>query len=635
LDRSREKVDEVRDRTNIVEVVKRHVELKRAGTANWRGLCPFHAEKTPSFYVHESRQFFHCFGCGEKGDVLTFVMKIEQCPFPEALRSLARDAGVDLPERPQSAAERRAREEEESERELMQRAVECAVAFFEAQLQTPAGTAARAYVTSRGISDDVAKRFRVGYAPSGWGLLEKHLQAAGIPASISETLGLLGANDRGRYDFFRDRVMLPVIDRQKRPVGFSSRLLDPDAKDRKYVNSPDSPLFHKKKELYGLAAASDAIRRSREAIVVEGNFDVMTLHEAGIENAVAPMGTALTPEQIALLGRMADRVVVVFDGDDAGVRAARKAVPLFVEADVDGRVARMPKGLDPDDFVRKQGADAFRRLTVSGKPAVEHFIDDLARGAEATIPGRMSALEEAAPILARVRNVTARELYGSRLASALGLSAPQVVRAIRSAAAAASARPAGGASGAVANQAAANNNSRPGQDGNGVNSSAASLGAAAAAPRTRRVPARDELEAVVLIAVHPALARSADARRIEEMLTDPGLRPLCRVALESLQTADRLDMPTWLDAGPEDLREAVSSAVMDGRFDKVPDPARVLRSLVVRLERGRLEREIKENYNALERARQSGDEDAVSAISMRQVELFRIKQGLGEAPQRS
>jgi DNA primase len=633
LDRSREKVDEVRDRTNIVEVVRRHVELKRAGTANWRGLCPFHAEKTPSFYVHESRQFFHCFGCGEKGDVLTFVMKIEQCPFPEALRSLARDAGVDLPERPQSAAERKAREEEESERELMQRAVECATAFFEAQLQTPAGSAARTYVESRGISDDVAKRFRVGYAPNGWGLLEKHLQAAGIPAPIAETLGLLGANERGRYDFFRDRVMLPVIDRQKRVVGYSSRLLDPNAKDRKYVNSPDSPLFHKKKELYGLAAASDAIRRSREAIVVEGNFDVMTLHEAGIDNAVAPMGTALTPEQIALLGRMADRVVVVFDGDDAGVRAARKAVPLFVEADVDGRVARMPKGLDPDDFVRKEGADAFRRLTAGGKPAVEHFIDDLARGAEATIPGRMSALEEAAPILARVRNVTARELYGSRLASALGLSAPQVVRAIRAAAAAASARPSGGASGAAANNLAANNNARPGEVG-AAGSSAASLGAAAAAPRTRRQPARDELEAVVLIAVHPALARSADARRIEELLTDPGLRPLCRVALSSLQTAERLEMATWLDAGPEDLREAVSSAVMDGRFDQVPDPARVLRSLVVRLERGRVEREIKDTNDALERARRNGDEDAVRAISMRQMELIRTKLGLGEAPQR-
>jgi DNA primase len=639
LDRSREKVDEVRDRTNIVEVVKRHVELKRAGTANWRGLCPFHAEKTPSFYVHESRQFFHCFGCGEKGDVLSFVMKIEQCPFPEALRSLARDAGVDLPERPQSAAERRAREEEESERELMLRAVEGAVAFFEAQLQTQAGAAARTYISSRGISDEVAGRFRVGYAPGGWGALEKHLQSLKIPTAIAETLGLLGVNDRGRYDFFRDRIMLPVIDRQKRAVGFSSRLLDPEAKDRKYVNSPDSPLFHKKKELYGMAAAADAIRRSREAIVVEGNFDVMALHEAGIDNAVAPMGTALTPEQIGMLGRMADRVVVVFDGDDAGVRAARKAVPLFVEADVDGRVARMPRGLDPDEFVRKEGADAFRRLTVNGKPAVEHFIDDLARGAEATIPGRMSALEEAAPILARVRNVTARELYGSRLASALGLSAPQVVRAIRAAAAAASARPSGGASGAAA-VTARSGQPAPANDGA---ISAAALGAAAgkatlgnpsATAMPRRQPARDELEAVVLIAVHPLLARSADARRIEELLTDPGLRPLCRVALDSLQKSDRLEIATWLDAGPEDLREAVSSAVMDGRFDQVPDPGRVLRSLVVRLERGRLEREIKENYNALERARQSGDEDAVSAISTRQVELFRIKQGLGEAPQR-
>jgi DNA primase len=285
----------------------------------------------------------------------------------------------------------------------------------------------------------------------------------------------------------------------------------------------------------------------------------------------------------------------------------------------------MPKGLDPDDFVRKEGADAFRRLVLGAKPAVEHFIDDLARGAEATIPGRMSALEEAAPILARVRNVTARELYGSRLASALGLSPPQVVRAIRAAGAAASSR--SGASNAATSP-------RQPEGMPAAGTSAASMGAAAAVSRVRRQPPRDELEAVVLIAVHPALARSPDARRIEELLTDSGLRPLCRIALATLEKADRLEIATWLDAGPEDLREAVSSAMMDGRFDQVPNPGIVLRSLVVRLERGRLEREIKENYNALERARQSGDEDAVSAISTRQVELFRIKQGLGEAPQR-
>ncbi|HEY0708253.1 MAG TPA: DNA primase [Polyangia bacterium] len=604
--------------------MKRHVDLKRAGTASWKGLCPFHAEKTPSFHVHESRQFFHCFGCGEKGDVLTFVEKIEQVSFMDALRSLARDAGVDLPERTLSPAERQAQQEAESEREQMFRVVEAAVAFFEEQLQSPAGAAARAYIEGRGITDAVGKRFRLGYAPSGWGVLERHLASKNLPLSVAESVGLLGVNDRGRYDFFRDRIMLPVLDRQKRPVGFSSRLLDPEAKDRKYVNSPDSPLFHKKELLYGLAAAADPIRKSREAIVVEGNFDVLSLHVAGFENTVAPMGTALTTEQITMLGRMADRVVTVFDGDEAGERAARKSVPIFVDADVDGRVARLPKKQDPDDFVRREGAAAFTKLLQTARPVVDHFIDEIARSAEATVPGRMAALTEAAAVFARVRNRTARELYRSRLAKALGVTEQQALRAEREVAGGTGRSPSQPtqSNSANAGQANAHQGGRVGTEG---------IGAAAGRP-SKRQPPRDELEALVVIVVHPALARQPEARRVEELLTDPGLRPLCRAAIEALQLPDStLDIANWLDAGPEEVREAVSSAVMDGRFDQVFDAAGTLRSLVARLERGRLEREIEQNNLALQRARQSGDEDAAKAISIRQMELLRLVKTRGAA----
>ena len=227
--------------------------------------------------------------------------------------------------------------------------------------------------------------------------------------------------------------MLPVIDRQKRVIGFGGRLLDPDAKDRKYVNSPDSPLFHKKEQLYGLHAAMDAIRRSGTAIVVEGNFDVMSLHEAGIEEAVAPMGTALTEEQIALLGRLAKTVVVVFDGDTAGQRAAQKAVPLFVEGDVDGRVARMPAGVDPDDFVRSEAPAAFRRLVEGARPMLDQFIQDSVQ--DSGIQGTVAALEAVAEMLVKVRNQTTRELYARQLAAMLGLTPQQVARALRQAAA--------------------------------------------------------------------------------------------------------------------------------------------------------------------------------------------------------
>ena len=598
----REKIDDVRERTNIVEVIKRHVELKRAGSANFVGLCPFHAEKTPSFNVHEARQFFHCFGCGEKGDVFTFVTKIEQRPFAEVLRDLARDAGVDLPEKAMSPAERQALVEAESEKGLMLRAVEAAVAFFEQQLQTPAGAAARAYISGRGISDDVTRRFRLGYAPAGWDALQKHLASLKIPPAIAERLGLVGVNERGRYDFFRDRVMLPVLDRQKRPMGFSSRLLDPEAKDRKYVNSPDSPLFHKKEQLYGMHAALDAIRKERRAVVVEGNFDVLSLHEAGITEAVAPMGTALTAEQVAMLGRTAERVVMVFDGDSAGERAGQKAVPLFVDADVDGRIARLPGGQDPDDFVRREGAEAFRKLIEAGRPVVEQFIDDLARGTEATIPDRMKALEDAAVVLGRVHNPTARELYVGRLASTLGLSSPQVWRAVRSAAAEQSSR-------------------RP---------HAAAPIAAAPAPVTKREPPREELEAVVLLIAKPELKGGQDtqivARRVGELLTDPGLQLACRLALET--EGARLDVAAWLEKTPADIRDAIARALMDGRFDRVPDAPRALADLVKRLETGRRERMLEQYKLAMEEAIRQGDEIAKRELFARQMDLIRTKHGV-------
>lgn len=596
----------------MVDVVKRHVELKRAGTVNWKGLCPFHAEKTPSFHVHEQRQFFHCFGCGEKGDVFSFLVKVEQRSFMEVLRDLAQQSGVELPEKTMSSAELKAMAEAESERERMLRAVELATKFFEEQLAAPAGALARAYLDSRGLTADTIAAFRVGYAPASWDALQIHLAERQVSPAIAEQLGLVGVNERGRYDFFRDRVMLPVLDRQKRPVGFSSRLLDPDAKDRKYVNSPDSPLFHKKEQLYGLPGAVDAIRRSGTAVVVEGNFDVMSLHQAGITEAVAPMGTALTAKQVSIVGKMAARVVLVFDGDEAGLRAARKALPLLLEDDVDGRVAQMPPRVDPDDFVRQQGADAFRKLIDGARPVVEQFIDDVAGQADTTIPGRVQALEEAVQVLAKVRNPTARELYVGRLAGALGVSTQQATRALRGAMAWHSGAPRREArtEGSVADPAA--------------------VADAAAAPPVR-TPPRDELETLLLLVARPELGRLPEAARVLELLIDPGVRQVYRNALEALQKGERADVPAWLDRCPDDIRAAVGSAIMDGRYDGLEGADRVLRSLVARLERSRIDAELAQANRLHLEALARGDENAARAISLREMELIRTKQGLSEA----
>jgi DNA primase len=600
----REKIDDVRERTNIVDIVRRFVELKRAGTGSWKGLCPFHAEKTPSFNVHEQRQYFHCFGCGEKGDVFSFLTKIEQRSFMEVLRDLARDAGVDMPESKQSPAERMAAAEAESERERMLRAMEAATSFFEAQLAGPSGSAARAYLDKRGISQELRARFRLGYAPASWDALQKHLAALQIPNTLSEQLGLVGANERGRYDFFRDRVMLPVLDRQKRPVGFSSRLLDPDAKERKYVNSPDSPLFHKKENLYGLHVALEAIRRTGTAIVVEGNFDVLSLHQAGIEEAVAPMGTALTGEQVKLICRAAKRIVVVFDGDNAGARAAEKAIPVaveaglfFAEADADGRVAQMPAGVDPDDFVREQGAEAFRTLVDGARPMLDHLIQQAAD--DATIPGKAETARRVVEVLAKVKNPLVRDLYQRELAAKLGVPVPQVARMVRDAAFDRR------ASGPQAGRA------EP-----------------VAQPGPTREPPRDEIDLLTLLVNRPELATSEDAGRALELLIDPDVRQFCRLALEAAQRGERTDVPAWLDACPAETRAAIGSAVMDGRWDKVESLTEALRALVGRLERSRLEAEIVLARRQREEALARGDEEEARAISMREMELIRSKLGL-------
>ena len=603
----REKIDDVRDRTNIVDIVRRYVELKRAGTGSWKGLCPFHAEKTPSFNVHEQRQYFHCFGCGEKGDVFSFLVKIEQRSFMEVLRDLASQAGVDLPEVKQSPAERQAAAEAESERERMLRVMDAATSFFEAQLAAPVGGAARAYLDKRGVSSGLRASFRLGYALPAWDALQKHLASLHIPSSVAEQLGLVGANERGRYDFFRDRVMLPVLDRQKRPIGFSSRLLDPEAKERKYVNSPDSPLFHKKENLYGLHVALEAIRRSGTAIVVEGNFDVLSLHEAGVQEAVAPMGTALTSEQVKLLSRAAKRIVVVFDGDAAGARAAEKAIPIaveaglfFAEADADGRVAQMPAGVDPDDFVRAQGAEAFRALVERARPMLDHLIQQAAD--DATIPGKADTARRVVEVLAKVKNQLVRDLYMRELAAKLRVPVSQVMRMVRDTAAERRLAPA----------------SPPASAGDPPTAQA----------EVQRDPPRDELAVFALLVSHPELASTEQAGRVLDLLVDPGMRQVYRMALQALQAGQRADVPAWLDACPAEIRAAVGAAMMDGAWEKVETAEEALRAVVSRLGRSRTEVEIALAERQHREALARGDEAEARSISMREMDLIRSKLGL-------
>jgi DNA primase len=340
---------ELRAASDIVQVIGEHTRLKKAGRS-WKGLCPFHNERTPSFTVDREKGLYHCFGCGAGGDVIHFVRQIDRLDFPEAVEALASRFGVTIPRR----ASRGPRDDR---REKLLEALGAAHRFYQAQLAKP-GNKAAAYLKERDVSDELGKRLSLGYAPDSWDALSRALLPA-FPESLLVEAGLLQARQEGKsgsYDRFRDRLLFVLRDERGRPVGFGGRTLSPEG-EPKYLNSPESPVFQKKRLLYGLSDARDAMRKRDRAVVVEGYFDHLALIAAGIEETVASMGTALTPEQAGKLRRLAPAVVVCYDGDPAGRAATRGALSHLLAEGFSARVVRLPPGRDPHDVLRVDGPE--------------------------------------------------------------------------------------------------------------------------------------------------------------------------------------------------------------------------------------------------------------------------------------
>jgi len=360
-------LDELRSRVGLADLVGRKVKLVRKGREH-SGLCPFHNEKTPSFYVNEEKGFYHCFGCGAHGDAIGFVMQTEGLSFPEAIGRLADLAGLKVPDT--SPAERERAKVEAS----LHQVVEAAAKWYEAALHGPAGRAGRAYVERRGLSEDTIRRFRLGFAPDDRNALKRALLAQDITEDQMVEAGLLIRPDDGRpaYDRFRGRVMFPIADGRGRIIAFGGRVIGDG--EPKYLNSPDTPLFHKGRVLYGYGAARRAAADRRRLIVVEGYMDVIALSQAGFAETVAPLGTALTEDQLALAWRAAPEVVLCFDGDAAGQRAALRAIdralPL-VGTERSARVVTLPQGEDPDSLTAKGGAAAFEAVIAAARPLSE------------------------------------------------------------------------------------------------------------------------------------------------------------------------------------------------------------------------------------------------------------------------
>ena len=618
-----DKIAEVRDRTDIVAVIGEYVSLKRAGS-NWKGLCPFHNEKSPSFNVQPVRQFFHCFGCGKSGDIFTFIRELEGKSFLDVARDLAKRAGVDLPEPTRSPEADQRAMRLQSEREKLLRLNELVAGFHARELQAPGGAAAREYLVGRGIAGARRKEgaeetlvtdvFHVGYAPSGWDALTRFLEEKKVPHELAERAGLIRQRDRipdsarpqpgappskaTHFDVFVDRVVYALTSPVGEILGFGGRVLKDDAPGEtsqpKYKNSPETVLYKKGENLFGLHAARHQIRRSGIALVVEGNFDVMTLHAVGLGYAVAPQGTAITPEQVKLLSRFAREVVLMLDADPAGRAATLRVIHLFVEAGLPCRIASLrpelrpdgtPKKVDPDELARRD-LPRMRALIESAPDAVEHFFTEVTSAAEPTVPGRVRAIHDCVPLIRAVTDRLARDLYCERLAQLLHVSTAQVVQAVRDT----QARP-------QPRQAAAHEHFE------------------AVVPELSVEPEIQprELEPAVqkllsLLALHPGLLTKVPADLVGK-LTDPAVRALLEVGIAHRALGGR----AIEEAAPE-IRQAAARALLSDEFAGLAQPEKALDSIVKQLS-------IPRDREALNEARRAallrGDREMVQVLNAR------------------
>ena len=421
---SQSEIEQVRERTDIVEVVSDYVRLKKVGR-NFVGLCPFHSEKTPSFSVSREKQMYYCFGCGEGGTVFNFLMKLESLGFPEAVEELARRAGIKLTRREDTPGQKKVRQEKELLFQINTQARD----FYIRSLAGPGGKATREYIRTRGISDTSSQSFSLGYAPGGGSSLRDYLSGQRMNLALAEKLGLVFITQgRRSIDRFRDRLVFPIEDTRGRVLGFGGRLIrepsgevSSDKNEPKYVNSSDSPIFQKGKHLYGLPQARAAVRKEKKVILVEGYFDVISLYQEGISCTLAPLGTALTRDQVGILKNMGEKVIAIFDGDDAGRRAAWRALGLFLEGGVAAEGVLLPIGLDPDTFVRARGAEQLQNMIDRSESLLSLYIREQEAQNGKSAPGRLKTLDQSLPFIIQITDPVLRSLYLKEVSERIGV----------------------------------------------------------------------------------------------------------------------------------------------------------------------------------------------------------------------
>jgi len=584
--------ERVRDATDIAQVIGEHVALRRAGRS-WKGLCPFHTEKTPSFTVTPDRQMWHCFGCNRGGDVFAFLMEKDKLSFPEALRALADRAGIELPK-----AERGPKDEVF---DRLYQANALANDFFQASLRAPGGERARAYMAGRAFEEPWIERFQIGFAPEGWDGL---LTALGklLPARDMEEAGLVvrRGDGSGHYDRFRNRVMFPVAAAEGKIAGFGARALsDEDAP--KYLNSPESPVFRKGRLLYGLPQARPSIRERREAIVAEGYLDVIRLHAAGFTNAVGTCGTALTSDHARAVARLNADVLLVYDGDDAGVRAADRALDALLQSGLQVRVLLLPRGEDPDSFLRKEGAAAFSALGEAALDVPSFLAGSRLKDQSAANPSLEARMRRLVELLRGLEDPIRRRLLLRRGAEVFGIEEGVLLEALT------------GKRGAKAKTIPGSARSKP-DGGAGPNSSRGSAGESASAGITEAVEASDPIE-------RELVARALTEEGAFQALVSEG-GALC-VRSDAL----RASLDPWIEAGALPLSEELNALLRENALVRAivaelpHDPGKTLetsrreaRDLILRLEERRLRASLQALDQAIRDAERSRDEGSLGRL---------------------
>ncbi|MDD2752670.1 MAG: DNA primase [Candidatus Omnitrophica bacterium] len=409
-------LEDILSRINIVDLIAEYIPLKRAGR-NFRTLCPFHHEKTPSFMVSPDRQIFHCFGCGESGNAFKFLMRHERLEFPEAVEILARKAGISLPEVP--------KENSYSVNLSLQlyKINESTASFYERVLNSPEGAAAKKYLLSRNLSEETIKSFHLGFAPDKWDGLINFLREKNFSLGLMEKAGLVLPKDNGGYyDRFRNRVIFPIRDAKSRYLAFGGRILSDNKQQAKYMNSPETPIYIKGRHLYGLDLAKETIREKDFVVVVEGYLDFIMPYQHGLKNIVASLGTALTEDQVRLLKRFTQNVVMVYDADNAGQMATLRTLDLFIEEGMEVKIVSLPEGLDPDSFVRKNGIEGFLMRIKLAANLFDYKLSNLkGRHNIKEIEGKARVSSEMLSTINRFKNAVSKSEYVKRLAEELSV----------------------------------------------------------------------------------------------------------------------------------------------------------------------------------------------------------------------